>query len=70
MNSFYYAGVQTALEKLGGSFLGRISPALRDAAETTQMMTRELPSKAKALKKLSPEELAKKKFLPHSQGPW
>jgi hypothetical protein len=70
MDRFYAAGVQHALMKLGGSFLGRITPALHEAAETTQMMTQQLPSKAKALKKLSPEDLAKKKFLAGSTGPW
>jgi hypothetical protein len=65
MDWLYRMGVQHALEKLG--FLGRLPPG---TYETVQKVVRELPSKAKALKKIPPEELAKKKFLAGSLGPW
>lgn len=62
MDWLYSMGAQHALEKLG--FLGRLPPS---AYETVQKVVKELPSKAK---KLKPEELAKKKFIAHSTGPW
>jgi inhibitor of KinA sporulation pathway (predicted exonuclease) len=71
MDRYYVAGVQAALEKLGGSFLGRLTPAMREAAETTQMLTRELPSKAGKLVKPKPKvPLEKMKFLRGSTGPY
>jgi hypothetical protein len=72
MDHFYALGAAAALEKLGGSFLGRLSPAQRElATEVVQTMTRELPSKAGKLVKPKPKvPLEKMKFLRGSTGPW
>lgn len=67
MNRFYALGAQRALEKLGFRAIGRLHPA---AIETVETLLKQLPTKAKTLKKIPPEELAKKKFLAGSMGPW